>query len=51
MKDFKAILAVQPGAKSKFHKPKSIPFAIREIVGKELVRLEQEGVLKKSEFL
>ena len=50
MNDFKAILAVQPDANSKFHKPRSIPFAIREIVGKELDRLEQEGVLKRVNF-
>ena len=47
MNDFKAVLAVQPDAKSKFHKPRSIPFAIS---GKELDRLEQEGVLKRVNF-
>ena len=40
---YRATLYAQPGAKPKFCKPRSVPFAIRDALGNELDRLEQQG--------
>ena len=45
---YRATLHVQPGAKPRFFKPRSVPFAIRGALGSELDRLEQQGVLVKT---
>ena len=45
---YRATLYVQPGAKPRFFKPRSVPFAIRHALGNELDRLEQQGVLVKT---
>ena len=47
MLHFKASLHLQPGAKLVFFRPRSIPFAIKEAVEKELQRLEAEGIIEK----
>ena len=47
VKPYKATLQVQPGAKPRFFKPRPVPFAIKGAIGKELDRLEQQGILKK----
>ena len=44
---FRATLHVQPDATPKFCKPRSVPFAIKEVVGKELDCLEEQGILQK----
>ena len=47
IKPYRATLYVQPGAKPRFCKPRSVPFAIKDALGKELDELEQQGVLVK----
>ncbi len=38
---------IQTDATPKFFKPRPIPFALKDVVGKELDRLEKQGVIKK----
>ena len=47
VKPYKATLQVQPEAEPRFFKPCSVPFAIKASVGKELDRLEQQGIIEK----
>ena len=47
MIEFKAKLAVKPGAKPVFVRPRPVPFALREPLEKELDRLEEAGVIEK----
>ena len=47
MLQFKARLNVKPEVKPIFFRPRSIPFAIKETVEKELDRLEAEGIIEK----
>lgn len=51
LKNYKSVfqqgLGVKAEASPIFRRPKSTPFAIRADVGKELDRLEQEGIIKK----
>ena len=47
MTHVKAHLTLQPDATPKFYRPRSVPFAIKEKVGKELDKLEEMGVLWK----
>ena len=44
---YKATLNVRPDATPRFFKPRSVPFAIKDAIGKELDRLEQQGIIKK----
>ena len=44
---YKVSLQIQQGTKPQFFKPRPVPFAIRDAVGKELDQLEQQGILKK----
>ena len=50
MNTFKATLHLKEKAKPKFHKPRPVPFAIREAVGQELDRLEKEGIVEKVAY-
>ena len=47
MTKYKAKLAIKPGAKPIFVCPRSVPFALREPVERELERLEAAGVIEK----
>ena len=47
MKKFKAHLRVKNEAKPVFHRPRAVPYAIKEIIEKELDRLEKEGIIEK----
>ena len=44
---YRATLHVQPNAKPKFFKPRPVPFAIRDAIGQELDRLEEQGIIKR----
>ena len=43
----KAILNVKPDATPRFFKPRPVPCAIKEAIGKELDKLEEQGILMK----
>ena len=49
MHHFKANLRVKAGTQPVFHRPRPTPFAIRDDIGKELDRLEREGIIEKVE--
>lgn len=49
MKHVCAHLSLREGATPRFCRPRPVPFAIRESVGRELDRLEAAGILKKVE--
>ena len=50
MKSFRAHLHLKEGSKPKFCRPRTVPFAIKDIVGKELDRLEEAGIVIKENF-
>ena len=50
MTQIKAHLTLKPNAQPQFCRPRSVPFAIKEKVGKELDRLEEAGVLRKNDY-
>ena len=47
MKTIKAKLRLKENATPKFHRPRTVPFALKEAVGQELNRLEEKGILKR----
>ena len=49
MKTIKAKLRLKENATPKFHRPRRVPFALKEAVGQELNRLEEKGILKRVE--
>ena len=50
MKAFKAQLHMKEGAKPKFCRPRPVPFAIKELVGRELDRLEEADIVIKEDY-
>ena len=44
---FRAILQVDPEATLKFFKPRRVSFAIKEAIGRELDRMEEQGTLER----
>ena len=46
LKGFKAKIYVDPTAQPKFHRARSVPYALRDKVEKELQRLQEEGTLE-----
>ena len=50
MKKLKAHLHVKSGAKPVFHRSRAVPYAIRDVIEKELERLEKEGIIEKVEL-
>ena len=50
LKGFKARIYVDPDAQPRFHPARSVPYAFREKVDKELQRLQDEGTLEPIEF-
>ena len=47
LRNFKAHITVKQGARPVFHRPRSVPFALKEAIEIELARLESEGVIEK----
>ena len=47
MKHVRAHLSLRDGANPGFFRPRPVPFAIKETVGRELDRLEATGILRK----
>lgn len=47
LSNFKAHITVKQGAQSIFHRPKPVPFVLKEAIETELTRLESEGVIEK----
>ena len=50
MHHFQASLKVQRDSKPLFYKPRPVPFALKEALGKELDGLENEGILEKVTY-
>ena len=50
IKSFSAKLSLKEGEEPKFFKPRSIPYAVRGAIEKELNRLEQQSILEKVTF-
>ena len=50
VKDYEVKLSVKPGAVPKFFKERSVPYALKEAVEKDLERLEQLGVVTKVNY-
>ena len=50
MKKFKVHLHVKSDSKPVFHRPRAVPYAIRDVIEKELERLEKEGIIEKVEL-
>ena len=46
MKSFKARLSVHEEAKPRFHRPRKVPFALKEAIERELDRLEKTGIIE-----
>ena len=47
MNSIRAELRVKEGATPRFHRPRPVPFALREAIEQELHRLEESEILKK----
>ena len=47
LRNFKAHITVKQGACPVFHRPRSVPLALKEAIEIELARLESEGVIDK----
>ena len=50
MKKFKVHLHVKSDAKPVFHRLRAVPYTIRDVIQKELERLEKEGITEKVEL-
>ena len=47
MEEFSAKLVVKLGARPRFHRPHSVPYAMKGAIERELVHLEQREVVEK----
>ena len=50
LRGFKAKIYVDPNAEPRFNPARSVPYALRDLVDKELTRLQQEGTLEPVEI-
>ena len=48
--NYTAVLRVKESATPKFHRPRPVPFAIREAIDSELDRIEQNGIIEKVDY-
>ena len=44
---FHATLVVKPQARPKFFKPRPVPFALKEAIGQQLNKLEEDGIVER----
>ena len=51
LQGFKARIHVDPNAKPRFFRPRSMPYSVRDKVEKELARLQEEGMIEPVEVL
>ena len=49
LKGFEAKIYVDPDVVPKFHRARSVPYALRDKVERELQRLQDEGILEPVE--
>ena len=49
LQGFKAKIHVDPNAEPRFFRPKTMPYAVRDKVEKELARLQEEGTIEAVE--
>ena len=47
MHQFEAKLVVKPEAKRQFYRPRSVPYALKDAIKRELDRLEAEGIVER----
>ena len=47
MHEFKAVVVVKPDTKPRFCRARSVPYALKEPIERELDRLESEGVIQQ----
>ena len=50
VKNYQVKLSVDPKARPKFCKPRSVPYALKEAIENDLDRLEQLGVITKVNY-
>ena len=50
LRGIQAKLEVKPDARPRFHKPRSVPYAIKGAIERDLERLEKIGVLEKVKY-
>lgn len=50
IRKFQAKLRVKDGATPRFHRPRPVPFALKEVVSKELDRLEAAGIIESVNY-
>ena len=49
IRDFKAKIELKPDAVPKFHRPRPVPYALKDAVSRELRQLEERGVITRIE--
>ena len=45
LKGIQASLEVEPNSKPRFHRPRSVPYALKDAIEQDLERLEREGII------
>ena len=50
LKDYKAKIQVDPQAKPRFCKARSVPYAMKDKIDKELDQLEKDGIIEKVQY-
>ena len=50
LKGIQASLEVEPNSKPRFHRPRSVPYALKDAIEQDLERLEREGIIEKVAY-
>ncbi|KAI0232573.1 hypothetical protein LSAT2_017097, partial [Lamellibrachia satsuma] len=50
LKGMKVKIQVKDDATPRFHKPRPVPYALKEKVKKELIRLQETGIIEQVQF-